>query len=263
MDRLRDDKGDSAARLLAQVPRTEVSSVSKARVWAKLRRKEGVGRASFVVRFAVVAVLLCGSFAFAADRLSLLGSLSPSRLFGAGEHGADGEVAPAPSVPRSSFPPAPRAVDSVLPVPSPSAALPAPDAPDVQPAAPSARPSSPVRVAVAAPSITPSVAALSVPSAAAPSAPPKVDEETDLVLDGLRALRREHDPARARSLFSRYLSRHPGGPLAEDALGYSMEAADAQGAPVEAARLAAAYLHAYPSGRYGALAERLRILPNP
>ncbi|NOU33093.1 MAG: hypothetical protein HOO96_34780, partial [Polyangiaceae bacterium] len=90
-----------------------------------------------------------------------------------------------------------------------------------------------------------------------------VDEETDLVLDGLRALRREHDPARARSLFSRYLSRHPGGPLAEDALGYSMEAADAQGASAEAARLSAAYLRAYPSGRYAALAERLKILPSP
>lgn len=258
MDRLRDGKSDSAAgRLLAQVPRTEVSSVSKARVWAKLRRREGAGRASYVVRFAVVAVLLCGSFAFAADRLSLLGSLSPSRLFGATEHGADGEAAPIPTVVYSSPLPAPHAADSALP--APSAALPAPEAPEVPlPPAPTARPSNPARVAVVAPSSAPSVTALP-----APSAPPKVDEETDLVLDGLRALRREHDPARARSLFSRYLSRHPGGPLAEDALGYSMEAADAQGAPAEAARLADAYLRAYPSGRYGALAERLKIVPGP
>lgn len=257
MDRLRDGKDDSAAaRLLARVPRTDVSSVSKARVWAKLRKQEGAGRASHVVRFAVVAVLLCGSFAFAADRLSLLGSLSPSRLFGAAEHGADGEAAPAPPVPRSSLPLAPRAVESALPTPAPSAVLPD-QAPEPAPsAAPSVHPPSTARVAVAAPATAPSVAP-------APSAPPKVDEETDLVLDGLRALRREHDPARARSLFSRYLSRHPGGPLAEDALGYSMEAADAQGAPVEAGRLAEAYLRAYPSGRYGVLAERLKIVPSP
>ncbi len=260
MDRLRDGKdGSASARLLAQVPRTEVSSVSKARVWAKLRRREGAGRGALGLRFAVVAVLLCGSFAFAADRLSLLGSLSPSRLFGAQEHGATGPSGAAPTVPVRPSLPAPPVVE-VAPAPT----APPPEASVAPPASePSARPASPAspvglaRAAVVAPSTPPS----SAPSAAA--VPPPVDQETDLVLDGLRALRREHDPARARTLFARYLSRHPGGPLAEDALGYSMEAADAQGAPGEAARLADAYLRAYPAGRYGALAERLKIVPSP
>ncbi len=260
INRLRDGSGDSAAaRLLAQVPRTEISSVSKARVWAKLRRSEGAGRASLVVRFAVVAVLLCGSFAFAADRLSLLGSLSPSRLFGAGEHGAQGQVAPPPSAHQIVAPPAP------LPAPSDPAAV----SPPASPASVAAVAAPPEASAHALPTPPPSNPGLLAPSpsaspvAAAPSSPPKVDEETDLVLDGLRSLRREHDPARARALFARYLTRHPAGPLAEDALGYSMEASDAQGAPAEAARLAEAYLRAYPAGRYAALAERLRISPNP
>ena len=61
-----------------------------------------------------------------------------------------------------------------------------------------------------------------------PSAASVARERTE-VLDALVALRREHDPVRAGTLLTRYLSAHPRGALREEALVLAIEAADARG----------------------------------
>lgn len=86
--------------------------------------------------------------------------------------------------------------------------------------------------------------------AAAPS------EEAALVLGGLRALRRAHDPARAALLFGRYLERFPEGTLVEEALALAIEAGVARGDRQAAADLAQQYLRRFPAGRFTRLARQ-------
>jgi len=95
-------------------------------------------------------------------------------------------------------------------------------------------------------------AALVMPRAAAPAPP-----GAELVLTAYRALRAEHDPARAGLLLDRYLADHPDGALAEDALALAIEAAAGRD-DARAAALGARYLARFPSGRYRAAAERAR-----
>jgi hypothetical protein len=81
------------------------------------------------------------------------------------------------------------------------------------------------------------------------------NEDTGPVLAAMRALRREHDPVRARALLGIYLSQNPNGALAEEVLAMSIEAAVAHhdsDAPVLASR----YLYLYPTGPFRALARR-------
>jgi hypothetical protein len=87
-------------------------------------------------------------------------------------------------------------------------------------------------------------------------APARGGEDPTLVLQAIRALRQDGDPARASTLLGRYLGAHPRGLLAEDALALSIEAADARHDPGAAASLGRRYLAEYPSGRYRALAQR-------
>jgi hypothetical protein len=81
------------------------------------------------------------------------------------------------------------------------------------------------------------------------------DQETQSVLAGMRALRVEHDPVRARGLLARYLERHPNGALAEEALALTIEAALAH-QDDDAAALGARYLRRYPGGPFKELALR-------
>ena len=78
-------------------------------------------------------------------------------------------------------------------------------------------------------------------------------EETSDVLEAMRALRRDRNPARARVLLARYLDRHPAGTLAEEALAMSIEAAVAHH-DADAAALGVRYLRLYPTGPFHALA---------
>jgi hypothetical protein len=78
-------------------------------------------------------------------------------------------------------------------------------------------------------------------------------EDPSAVLEAMRALRLDHDPVRARVLLGRYLERHPGGALAEEALAMSIEAAVAHHDP-DAAALGARYLRLYPNGPFHTLA---------
>ena len=81
------------------------------------------------------------------------------------------------------------------------------------------------------------------------------DRETRAVLAGMRALRVDHDPVRARTLLARYLERYPNGALAEEALALTIEGALAQ-EDGDAAALGALYLRRYPGGPFRALALR-------
>jgi hypothetical protein len=83
----------------------------------------------------------------------------------------------------------------------------------------------------------------------------KEDQETQSVLAGMRALRVDHDPVRARGLLARYLERHPNGALAEEALALTIEAALAH-RDGDAPALGARYLRRYPGGPFKEVALR-------
>jgi hypothetical protein len=83
------------------------------------------------------------------------------------------------------------------------------------------------------------------------------DQETQAVLAGMRALRVDHDPVRARTLLARYLERHPNGALAEEAVALTIEAALAH-QDDDAGALGALYLRRYPGGPFKALALRAK-----
>ena len=85
-------------------------------------------------------------------------------------------------------------------------------------------------------------------------------EDTAAIMEAMRALRVERDPARARQLLARYLARSPNGALAEEALALSLEAAVAR-SDGDAATLAARYLKLYPTGPFGALARQTLKVP--
>ncbi len=85
-------------------------------------------------------------------------------------------------------------------------------------------------------------------------------EDTSPVLDAMRALRVDGNPARARALLAGYLERHPNGTLAEEALAMTIEAAVAHG-DGDAAALARRYLRRYPAGHFSALAHQTLEVP--
>jgi TolA-binding protein len=92
------------------------------------------------------------------------------------------------------------------------------------------------------------------PVAVAGVADPASDEQR-LVAAAVRALRHEHDPARAAQLLARYLERYPDGAAAEDALALALEATLGRDPP-RAAGFATRYLARYPAGRWSSLARR-------
>jgi hypothetical protein len=125
----------------------------------------------------------------------------------------------------------------------------APAAPPVEAVAENAlSPAAPPPVATDAP--RPSHRRPAPPPAAAPP-----DDDSALVMQAMRALRRDGDPALARTLSRTYLERHPRGKLAEEALALAIEAALAHG-DADAPALAEQYLRQYPSGPFRGLARQ-------
>lgn len=97
------------------------------------------------------------------------------------------------------------------------------------------------------------------PARVANTAPKKAvrsSEDPRPVAEALRALRKEHDPARAQSLLSEYMRANPQGALSEEALALSIEAAHARKDPAAKGH-ARRYLARYPRGRHRRLAERV------
>jgi hypothetical protein len=93
---------------------------------------------------------------------------------------------------------------------------------------------------------------------ARPTSDQAKDEPTDeptMVAMAMRALRRDHDPARAARLLDDYLALWPDGALVEEALALGIEAARARG-DARAPALAADYLRRFPGGRFADAARR-------
>jgi len=109
-------------------------------------------------------------------------------------------------------------------------------------------------VSAPAPEVAPNAAPSPAPRAAGASETPKGEDPTTVV-QAIRALRKEHDPARAESLLQEYLHAHPRGALTEDALALLIETAAARHDPIARER-ASRYLRLYPNGRYRVAAER-------
>jgi len=86
--------------------------------------------------------------------------------------------------------------------------------------------------------------------------PARSSEDPRPVVEALRALRKEQDPARAQSLLNDYMRSNPQGALSEEALALSIEAAHARKDPA-AKSYARRYLARYPTGRQRRLAERV------
>ena len=80
-------------------------------------------------------------------------------------------------------------------------------------------------------------------------------------MQAMRALRRDRDPALARSLSHAYLDRYPHGKLAEEALALTIEAALAHG-DADAPALAERYLRQYPSGPFRGVARQASRAPS-
>jgi hypothetical protein len=80
-------------------------------------------------------------------------------------------------------------------------------------------------------------------------------DESALVVDAVRALRRDHDPRRARELAEEVLQRYPRGAQVEEAMAVAMEAASLDGDTATARRWAERYLETFGAGRF---ADRAR-----
>jgi hypothetical protein len=107
----------------------------------------------------------------------------------------------------------------------------------------------------AMPDMTPTPRPTSDRSAANGAVAKSTGEDPATMVQAIRALRKEHDPARAESLLQDYLRSHPRGALTEDALALLIETAAARHDPAVTER-AARYIRLYPDGRYRAAAER-------
>jgi hypothetical protein len=81
--------------------------------------------------------------------------------------------------------------------------------------------------------------------------------ESVLMVQAVRALRRDGDPARAQALAEEALRRYPKGAQVEEAMVLAMEAASARGDRSGAHRAAVRYLERYPAGRFADRAQRV------
>ena len=253
-DRLRDKVGDAdrslarAAELVASVPAMVESEARKQRVRSAVLAS-GTGRAwlPLLLRPSVVLVFLLLAGAVAAATLARSFLTRPQR-----ELGGPSEIPVEKTRPVSSPSPIPEAREEPPAVVEEKSGLPEVVPPAVS--APSRPASSPARASRPAiqPAGQPTLAA-QPPKEPAPEAPAPTKaapaQETAVVMAAVRALRREHDPARAGLLLDDYLRRYPNGVLAEEALALAIEAASARG-DVRAAALARMYLARYPQGRF-------------
>ena len=106
-----------------------------------------------------------------------------------------------------------------------------------------------------APDSEPIATARSSPRSSRRSPAPVAAGDASPVLEAMRALRLQGNPARARQLLAWYLARHPDGTLAEEAQAMTIEAAVAHH-DADAAALARGYLRRYPAGHFSALARQ-------
>jgi hypothetical protein len=172
-------------------------------------------------------------------RLALVGALTMATV-----------VAAAASAQRAGFFGTPReGAETIVDPPAPAAPLVAPRLAPVAPPVASP-PHESARVETASPSM-PTPRRIS----AEPSSVGSGAGESILMVQAVRALRRDNDPTRAQQLAEEALHRYPRGSQAEEAMVLSMEAAAARGDGPGARRAAERYLGRFPSGRF---ADRAR-----
>jgi hypothetical protein len=224
MQRLRDqiDSQDPttacAASLLGAMPPIDASNMHPGRIpLADLSRHT----APAGLRFALVGALTLCSVVAAAATARRAGLLRFSHDVSDPAPASAGPVAPSVAPPaRHAAPPAPPADVPAAPVAAPVRA----------PTAAQAR-------RMIEPSVNPS------------------SGESVLMVQAVRALRREGDAARAQSLAEEALRKYPHGSQVEEAMVLAMEAAAARGDDAGAERAAERYLARFPAGRF---ADRAR-----
>jgi hypothetical protein len=209
------------ANLVRATPHLEAPPLQKQRILVGVKRATSETRRGRLTTIATTFAVLAGAAlaAAAVGHFSAANSPRPMPL-------ASTAVAATPAL----SPPAP-----APPPPVASAQDPAPvDIPTAVASAPLERPSTRLRATV----------------------PFKDGEDPAPVLEAIRALRYNGDPARASVLLAQYLKAHPRGVLAEDASALSIEAAIARHDTRAASELGRRYLAQFPGGRYRAFAAQ-------
>ena len=155
------------------------------------------------------------------------------------------------------------ALDSIVPsAPSPTPAAPAQGprhALGERPALPGLPQTATEPVVPPQPQIADETASVARPKRVTKAASP---DGLGLLLDAMRALRVEQNPARARVLLTTYLDRHPKGELSEEALVMLVEAAVAHH-DSDASALVARYHRLYPRGVFRGLVEQSATRKSP
>jgi hypothetical protein len=176
------------------------------------------------------------------------GSHVPSRAAASVQPPAHPEALPSVVVAQSVHEPAP------APIPAPRE-LAAPTAPSV-PAL--AAPTAASALIVTGPAATHATAPTSARAAStdSPNGAPTGDESA-LVVDAVRALRRDHDAKRAWELAQEALQRYPRGAQVEEATAVAMEAAFVRGDHATAHVWAQRYLDTFGTGRFADRARQM------
>jgi hypothetical protein len=244
MDRLRSLHASSdrvlaaAARLVLARPSLGYDPTRKQRVRARLAQRRRTSRAVGLVRLAMFLFVLC-SFAAASAMIGHAAGTIRARIV---EHRRKRAAA------------AQERAHHVALAPVAASAAPPPVAePDVAAVAPVAAAAPRVAVPSAVRAKAPSRAKLEHTTHAPPAAPPL---ENQLLVEGVRALRNDHDSARAADLLTLYLDLDPDGVAAEDAFALAIEATITRDV-ARASSLATRYLARYPHGRWASLARRV------
>lgn len=219
-----DDDATWALDLLREAPAHRLRPGERQRVLFGLRRPHANARHVWFVRIATAAAALVAATTIA---WAGLGGL-PRWLTGL-SHSQSDNAAPCVHA-------VPEAVRRRVPTPPAPMAAPPLEAVPTSFGAPSGNPVHPSRHHLA-------------------STTEDLDSDSGLVVQAMRALRRDANPALARGLCAAYLDRHPNGALAEEALALTVEAAVAHH-DMDAPALGAHYLRSYPNGPFRGLARQ-------
>lgn len=239
-DRLRNQVGHTegeafAAQLLQSAPNSLASEVRQRRIWLGVRQRVTRPQLSFIRRHAVVVAMLVGLVGIASAASGYRWMYrDPLRT---------AQPAPSPAVsPRKS--PAPQ-----LPAPS-TEPNPAAVVASTVPKVASSRAQRPQRALAnrAAMPMDPSLPSASMPDG----------EESALMLQAVRTLRKQEQAAQAAHLLDDYLKRFAKGLFVEEAMALQIEAAMARGDTKAAAKWARSYLQRYPSGKFAEKALAIR-----
>ena len=233
-----DRDGERFAALFREAPPPRgLNDVQLRRVWRRLQKDRPLPRLPWLRWPVLLAVLLLSTGVFAARRAILH---SVRRLLAPASAPLSDARRLRPAPPPWPILPADPVAALRVPEPDPvgsSAPAPRPPRPRARAAAaqPLAREDRPVESAPAADPAPPYVAPAEPPPSRPPPSP--LAQEVEAIAEGVRRLRREHDPAGALAALDRYRARFPTGALARESQRLSGEALVALGRRREALAL--------------------------